>query len=56
LDPSVDHDPAHSESCQVVVDSKANKKKAKYTCRVGNCNYNCWVCNVQKLDNKVLLD
>ena len=56
LHPSMVHSPAHSDSCQVVVDYKANKKKAKYTCSVDSCNYNYWVFNLHKLDNKNILD
>ena len=56
LHPRVKYDPAHGDFCQVVVDSKANKKKSKYTCSVERCYQNCWVCSVHKLDNKDVLE
>ena len=37
LDPAVHYDPAHNASCQVMMDSTANKKKSKYTCKVDKC-------------------
>ena len=35
---------------------KATKKKSKFTCKAGKCTYNCWVCTLHKVNNKVLLD
>ena len=49
-------DPAHNASCQVMMDSAANKKKSKYTCKVDRCNRSCWICSVHKTDNKPVLD
>ena len=56
LYPGVVYDPTHNDSCKIVVDSKANNKKAKFTCKVGRCNYNCWMCSIPQADNKDLLD
>jgi hypothetical protein len=56
LDSSVEYDPAHSDSCQVVVNSKANKKKSKYTCSMDRCFRSCWVCSVHKIDKKTVLE
>jgi hypothetical protein len=57
MDPKVGYNPAHSDSCKIVVDSKANKKKAKFTCKAESCTINYWVCtnHNHKVANKVLL-
>ena len=57
LDPGVDYNPAHNDSCKIVVDSRANKKRAKFTCKAGICSINYWVRinHNHRVANKVLL-
>jgi hypothetical protein len=57
LNPGVVYTPAHNDSWKIVVDSKENKKKTKFTCTAVRCTINCWICSNHnhKLANKVLL-
>ena len=56
MDPVGVYKPGYNDTCKIVTDFKTTIVKAKYTCKVGICTYNCWVCTTHKMDNKVLLD